>query len=290
LKGGLTFAALPYNTAWCNGPDGIPYMRLTIAAKQAREFIEQIPHSTCTRAAPHRWHVADDGTVRAQSVLWLFCWGKTGMGSQTAAGEARRVFDLILPVTFDRFDALIDHRYARAHRYSREDIDAELTAILNREIDLGRASVADLLKLHAQVLEELRRRGIMRSSNNPVADYTEHLVTTKLGLTLRHNSAAGHDAVDNKGRRYQIKGRRLTPENASTELSAIRNLPGKPFDFLIGVVYRPDFTVDYAAQVPYEVVVELAKYSKHTNAYRFLMRRSIIVDARVTDVTDRLTA
>jgi len=107
-------------------------MRLTIPVEQAKEFIEQIPHSRCARAAPRHWHVADDRTVRAQSVLWLFCWGKTGMGSQAAAREARQVFDLILPVTFDRFDALIDHEYAREHRYSKEDIDAELTAFLNR--------------------------------------------------------------------------------------------------------------------------------------------------------------
>jgi hypothetical protein len=156
--------------------------------------------------------------------------------------------------------------------------------------DLDQASVGDLLKLYAEVLEELRRRGVTPSTNNPAADCTEHLVTTKLGLTLGNNSAAGFDAIDKKGRRYQIKDRRLTAQNRSTELSAIRNLPGRPFDFLVAVVYRPDFTVDYAAQVPYEMVVDLAKYVKHTNAYRFLMRRSILDDPRVTDVTKRLTA
>ena len=115
-------------------------------------------------------------------------------------------------------------------------------------------------------------------------------MSTKLGLTLAGNSASGFDAVDSDGRRYQIKGRRLTPQNSSTELSAIRNLPDRPFDFLIAVVYRPDFTVDYAAQVPYEIVEQLAKYSKHTNAYRFLMRRNVLNDARVIDLTSKLVA
>ena len=157
-------------------------------------------------------------------------------------------------------------------------------------MDLTQPSVAELLKLYANVLEELRRRGVTRSSNNPAADYTEHLVATRLGLKLSGNSAAGFDAVDDHGTRYQIKGRRLTPENQSTELSAIRRLPERPFDVLIAVVYRPDFSVDYAAQVPYEVVSELATYAKHTNAYRFLMRRAILDDPRVTDVTQRLAA
>jgi hypothetical protein len=107
-------------------------MRLKVTTQHARTLIDQIPHSTCVRAAAQRWHVADDGTVRAQSVLWLFCWAKTGMGSPVAAEEARRVFDLILPVTFDQVNARVDHEYARRGRYSRACIEAELDALLNR--------------------------------------------------------------------------------------------------------------------------------------------------------------
>ena len=157
-------------------------------------------------------------------------------------------------------------------------------------MDLSGHAVSDLLRLYAEVLDELRHRGVTRGTNNPAADYTEHLVASKMGLALGGNSASGFDAVDSEGRRYQIKGRRLTPQNKSTELSAIRNLPGRPFDFLIAVVYRPDFTVDYAGQVPDDVVVAFAKYSKHTNAYRFLMRRSVLSEARVIDVTSRFLA
>lgn len=156
-------------------------------------------------------------------------------------------------------------------------------------MDLSTTSIPDLLRLYTEVLDELRLRGVTRSANNPAADYTEHLVSTKLGLTLAGYSESGFDAVDAHGDRYQIKGRRLTPQNKSTELSAIRNLPNRPFDFLVAVVYRSDFTVDYAAQVPYEVVLEQATYSKHINAYRFLMRRRVLEDARVTNVTARFT-
>lgn len=157
-------------------------------------------------------------------------------------------------------------------------------------MDIFSMSVLDLLKLYTTILDELRTRGVTRSSNNPAADYTEHLISTKLGLTLADNSVSGFDAVDAEGRRYQIKGRRVTLQNRSTELSAIRNLPDRPFDFLIAVVYKPDFTVDYAAQVPHEVVLELATYSKHTNAYRFSMGRKVLQDSRVTDITSRLLA
>ena len=150
--------------------------------------------------------------------------------------------------------------------------------------------LADLLKSYCNVLNELRRRGITRSSNNPVADYTEHLVARALGLTRTGNSVPGHDAVDLEGRRYQIKGQRLTPQNPSTQLSAIRNLPKRSFEFLIAVVYRPDFVVDYAAQVPYETVVQLSTYNAHTNSHRLLMKRAFLVHPGVIDVTSRVAA
>jgi hypothetical protein len=156
--------------------------------------------------------------------------------------------------------------------------------------DLDGLDVSELLRLYATLMNRLRTLGVIRSTNNPVADYTEHLVTTKLGLTQVTNSVAGYDALDVNGRRYQIKGRRLTPQNSSTELSAIRNFAAKPFDLLVAVVYRPDFAVDYAGIVPYEVVGERSKYVKHTNSNRFLMKRAILDDPRVEDITARLTA
>lgn len=131
-------------------------------------------------------------------------------------------------------------------------------------MDLSATSVPGLLRLYTKILDELRHRGVTRSTNNPAADYTEHLVSTKLGLTLAGSSVSGFDALDANGRRYQIKGRRLTRQNKSTELSAIRNLPDHPFDFLIAVIYRQDFTVDYATPR----LAGLAGYGCHIEACR----------------------
>jgi hypothetical protein len=92
-------------------------MKLTVPVDEGHRLVDGIPHGTCRGAAERRWQVADDGTVPEESVNWLFCWGKTGMGSHTAAVEARRVFDAILPITFARYECLVDHEYARRHRY-----------------------------------------------------------------------------------------------------------------------------------------------------------------------------
>lgn len=92
-------------------------MKLTVPTETARKLIEEIPHRTCRSAADTNWNASSNGYVPEESTNWLFCWGKTGMGSAVAAREARRVFDAILPISFAEYDAQVDHEYARAHRY-----------------------------------------------------------------------------------------------------------------------------------------------------------------------------
>ena len=92
-------------------------MKLTMSSDAARRLIDGIPHETCRRAAENNWNPLDGGHIAEESVNWLFCWGKTGMGSATAAEAARRVFDRILPITFAEYNSQVDHEYARAHRY-----------------------------------------------------------------------------------------------------------------------------------------------------------------------------
>src|SRR5664280_1734250 len=102
---------------------------------------------------------------------------------------------------------------------------------------LNNFAAKELLCLFGSILDELQSRGIVRTSNNPVSDYTEWLVSQRLGLTLCGNSEKGFDSTDKNGVKYEIKARRVTPENPSRQLSAIRNLDGKHFDFLVAVVY-----------------------------------------------------
>jgi hypothetical protein len=155
---------------------------------------------------------------------------------------------------------------------------------------LKQASHHELLSLYDALLCELRSRGITRSSNNPVADYTEWLASRALGLTLETKSTTGFDGICVKGLKYEVKGRRRTPQNDSTQLSQIRGLDKRHFDYLIGVIYRPDFSVDYAAQIPYEVVVERAKYREHTNASILQLKPDIFGDVRVLDITQAIIA
>ena len=75
---------------------------------------------------------------------------------------------------------------------------------------LNSLSPARLLLLHANIGEELRARGIVRSSNNPVGDFAEYLFCKAFGWSAAGNSNKGSDALCGDGKLYQIKSRRPT--------------------------------------------------------------------------------
>jgi hypothetical protein len=155
-------------------------------------------------------------------------------------------------------------------------------------ITLEGLTLSELLALHADIGGELQRRGVCRTANNPVADFTEWLVARKLGLRLDGNSQAGFDATDQAGVRYQIKGRRLAKPKAPPQLSVIRNLANAPFHYLIGVIFHARFQVAYAAQVPHAVVERLSVYNRHQNGHILHLKPSIFAEPGVVNLTAKL--
>jgi hypothetical protein len=154
-------------------------------------------------------------------------------------------------------------------------------------MDFGSLPVASLLSAYGDLLDELRRREVIRSTNNPLSDYAELLFCRAFGWIREGNSAAGFDAVGADGMRYQIKGRRLSPLNSSRQLSAIRKLEidPPPFDFLAGLLVDREFKILRGAIVPVAVVRERSTKVGHTNSWRFLLRDEIWQRPGVRDVT-----
>ena len=151
--------------------------------------------------------------------------------------------------------------------------------------NLASLTISELLQAHSAVLDELKCRGVVRSKNNPTGDYTEWLAKTRLGLKLETNSAKGFDAIDPKGLRYQIKGRRVTPDNPSTQLGVIRSLGEKDFDFLLAVIFDADWRVLRAASIPHRTVEHLAAFRKHQNGHIMHLRPSVFSNPDVEDIT-----
>ena len=154
-------------------------------------------------------------------------------------------------------------------------------------IDPEACTVSELLPGGA-ILDELRRREIVRSANNPISDYAELLFCKAYSWTRENNSAAGYDATDQNKVRYQIKARRLTPNNRSRQLSAIRKLDEDPFDVLAGVLFDDKFLVLKAILLPIAAVRARAVHVLHTNSWKFLLRDDVWNEPGAQDVTKQI--
>ena len=190
--------------------------------------------------------------------------------------------------SYNSHDCIIDGQACRADEARFGGIVIEL---LDAPLDWSKLSDKQLLGAYCSLMATLKERGVVRSANNPVADYTESLVSKALGLSLESQSQAGYDALDSTtGLRYQIKGRRLTAHNTSPQLSAIRNLKSKPFDVLAAVAYDANLSVLYAALIPVDVVAEMSRYSSHSNSHILIFKRNLLDDPRVKEITASLAA
>ena len=152
--------------------------------------------------------------------------------------------------------------------------------------DFTPLSEIELLRTHSAIIEELRRRGVVATRNNPIGDYTEWLVCRRFGFDKQANSQSGFDAVDQDGVRYQIKGRR--EEKPSVQFSSIRNLDQNTFDYVIAVVFHDDYSIRFAVLLPHDSVPSLARYQQHTNGHNLILTDQVIGSIGVTDITSFL--
>ena len=133
-------------------------------------------------------------------------------------------------------------------------------------------------------MDELRRRKLTRTNNNPVADYAEKIVCDKFHFIQANKEAKGYDAKDQQGNKYQIKGRRITRHNKSKQLGVIRNLDEHLFDFLIAALFDESFIVQEIWKIPNTVVKKFAKVSEHQYGHILHLRGDILSEPNVEKI------
>ncbi len=95
-------------------------------------------------------------------------------------------------------------------------------------------------------------------------------------------------ATSEDGTRFEVKARHLTPANNSLQSSAIRRLSDRHFDYLIGVVFEFDYRLRYALKVPYDTVRKRAEFRSHTNSHILHLKRDLLEEPGVEDITGLL--
>ena len=114
------------------------------------------------------------------------------------------------------------------------------------------------------------------------------VVEAGTGLQLAAKSVKGFDATDADGIRYQIKARRVTAGNSSTQLSVISNLAGDDFDLLVAVVFDSGWNVAMVAKLTREAVSKIATFRQHVNGHVMHLRRGVFSITGVEDITAAL--
>jgi hypothetical protein len=150
--------------------------------------------------------------------------------------------------------------------------------------------IIDQLQDYANILINLKEKGVVRTFNSPVGDFAEWYVAQKFNLTLEHNSKAGYDAIDSKGVKYQIKARWIHEEskNANRRLSVIRNLEKKDFDILIGIIFDEDFGILEAYKIHIDNIIGLTNKNEYQNGHIITLTPKLWKDGIAEDITQIL--
>jgi hypothetical protein len=159
-------------------------------------------------------------------------------------------------------------------------------------IDVSKLPPKQLFELHSTIEDELLRKKVICTRNNPTGDLAEHLFREAFPSWKPAEKSQRFDAIGPApGKlRYQIKGRRIIGKG-SRQLSAIRDLKDNYFDSLAGVLFNEDYSVYRALIIPHAVIVSLKShltYQKHTRSHLFHLVESIWEIPGVRDVTAKL--
>ena len=151
-------------------------------------------------------------------------------------------------------------------------------------MNLSKLSIPELLSFYVSVEDEFICRKISRKRGEIVGGYTEMLVCKMLRLRPTDGEMGGYDATDPEdgNQRYQIKGRRVSKGNS--QMGAIKRLEPQGFEFFVGVIYKPDFTVLRAAKIAYDVLVGLSELKRTTNGHQLFLTNRVIQRDDVEDI------
>lgn len=148
-------------------------------------------------------------------------------------------------------------------------------------------SMNALLRLYARLKKELR----LRDFRNPIADHAVEIVVKYLGGMKMRASNKGFDLLLPDGQRVEVKARCIMSYSGSRILvSDIRCLREKRFDLLAVIILHADLAVAGAFLLPYSVVAGCAKYSAHSNAWKFYWCKDLLNLPGVRDITEELKA
>lgn len=146
----------------------------------------------------------------------------------------------------------------------------------------------ELMIYNSKIMNELKTREIIRTKNNPIADYCEWLVAKKFGWELQNSSNAGFDVIDSDGLRVQIKCRTLEKGKGTRQLGVIRKLDNDTFDYLIALLFDESIEVVHGYKISKDLIKQYSKFSEHQNGHILYLKGDLLNDKKLINITQNL--
>jgi hypothetical protein len=149
--------------------------------------------------------------------------------------------------------------------------------------DPATLSVRQLLASYVAILDELLRRGLVRTRNSPLGDLAESLAVRAYGGSLAPNSEKSYDLVAAGGRRIQVKARTVRADDKRTQnFSAVRSWD---FDAALFLLFdAATYDLVWARELDRDETQSLGRRVEHTNSSAVLVRDVAHAGADVTDL------
>ena len=152
------------------------------------------------------------------------------------------------------------------------------------EIDLKKLNNEDLIKLYPNLINEFKKRKIIRT-NNIVGELGEYFAvkifneTTNLPkLQMAPPNTENVDALSTKGKRYAIKS---TSSNNTGVFASIAIDQQEPsFEYLL-ILRWDNYQVKSLLQFSWEQFVQYRKVKRPENKYHFSLNNQIINEANI---------
>jgi hypothetical protein len=142
-------------------------------------------------------------------------------------------------------------------------------------------TIRQLLASYVAVLDELLRRGVVRTRNSPLGDLAETIALRVYGGTLAPNSEKSYDLTTPNGRRIQVKARLVDPaDRRSQNFSAFRSFD---FDDALFLLFdATSYDLIWARELTSEMTQAIGRRVKHTNSSAIVVRNVAVAGLDVT--------
>lgn len=107
--------------------------KVKVSMERLNVLFEKVKNKKFRQTKKQWWKVEEDGSIKAQSIMWLFCWACNGDTDWKAMSSCRDTFNEIFDFNFFQFLGRIGYRFSEHYRYATSDYERELEELLGKK-------------------------------------------------------------------------------------------------------------------------------------------------------------